>query len=67
MTTPEPPSLGYEVEMKIVNLGENYQTPKPGSEEFRQFSSVVESSMKNVFRRMPRYKRTIVDNIIRFV
>lgn len=66
MTTPEPPMLGYNVEIKIVNLGENYQAPKPGSEEYRQLSNVIENNLKNLFKRVPGYKKMIVENVIRY-
>lgn len=65
VTTPEPPMLGYNVEIKIVNLGENYQTPKPGTEEYRTFSNIIENNLRSIFKRVPGYKKMVVENVIR--
>lgn len=64
ITTPEPPGLGYNVEIKIVNLGENYKAPKPGTEEFKQFTNTLDNNLKNVFKKVPGYKRMVVENIV---
>lgn len=64
MTTPEPPGIGYNVEIKIVNLGESYKAPEPGSEEFRQFSNTIDDNLKSVFKKVPGYRKMTVDNIV---
>lgn len=64
ITTPEPPNLGYDLEVKIVNLGENYQVPKQNTAEFKELSNLIKNSFKNVFNKVPGYKDVIIENII---
>lgn len=65
MTTVEPPGIGYNLEIKIVNLGENYVVPKPGSEEYRSLTKTIDNNLRSVFKQVPGYKRMVVENIVK--
>lgn len=63
ITTQEPPGLGYNIEVKIVELGENFHAPKPGTIEFEDLSNTINNNFKPVFNRIPGYKSMHVEDI----
>lgn len=63
MTTTEAPGLGYKVEVKLVDLGENFEIPTKGSVQYDGLSNTITDNFKPVFDKLPGYRRIVVDNI----
>ncbi|XP_078043273.1 DOMON-like domain-containing protein nahoda isoform X2 [Augochlora pura] len=55
MTTPAPPRLHYNVEVKLVNLGDGFTAPTPGSSDFEVISNTISDSFGPVFENLPGY------------
>lgn len=63
LTTPEPPKIGYNVQVKIVELGDNFQIPKPDSLEYEDLSNTIRDNFKPVFENIPGYRRITVEDL----
>lgn len=63
MTTTESPGLGYNVQVKLVDLGENFNLPSPGSLQYNDLSNSIEDNFKPVFTKLTGYRRIIVQDI----
>ncbi|GLV40155.1 nahoda [Carabus blaptoides fortunei] len=64
MTTPEPPAIGYNLQVRIVNLGENYQIPKKDTPEFKVLADMIRNNFKDVVNKVPGYKDLIIENLV---
>lgn len=63
LTTPEPPSFDYSMEVKIVDLGDNFHAPAPGTVQFEELSSIINDNVKPLFKKLPNYKQLVVQDI----
>ncbi|XP_015589186.1 uncharacterized protein LOC107264912 isoform X5 [Cephus cinctus] len=51
-----PPRLFYEVEVKLVNLGDGFQTPAPESPDFQEISNTIANSFgPSLSNKLPGY------------
>lgn len=62
-TTPEPPGLAYNLEFKIVDLGENFVAPKPGTQGYDDLTNSISDNFEPLFKKIPGYKRIVVDDL----
>jgi hypothetical protein len=60
-STAAPPRLSYNVEVKLVNLGENFQIPKPGSTEFDILANTVSSGFSGALGKLPGFYKLHVN------
>lgn len=51
------------MKVKIVELGENFKAPKPGTLEYEELSNTITDNFKPIFQKLPGYKRIVVDNL----
>lgn len=63
MTTTEAPGLGYNVEVKLVQLGENYKAPTKGSVQYDDLSNSITENFKPVFDKLTGFRRINVEDI----
>lgn len=63
ITTPAPPRLFYEVEVKLVNLGAGFKAPEYGSQDFDDISNKISSSFSPALEKVPGYHGLRVDNL----
>lgn len=63
MTTTEAPGIGYNVEVKLVELGENFILPTKGSLQFDDLSNTIADNFKPVFSKLPGYRRIVIEDI----
>lgn len=63
LTTTESPGLGYNVEVKLVDLGENFEIPQQNSLQYEDLSNSIADSFKPVFTKLPGYRRVVVETI----
>lgn len=64
MTTPEPPGIGYNLQVRIVNLGENYHVPEKDTAEFKVLADMIKNNFKDIASKVPGYKDLIVENLV---
>lgn len=62
-TTPEPPGLGYDLQFKIVDLGENFVPPQKGTPDYETLSNTIADSFVPLFKKIQGYKKVIVKNL----
>lgn len=62
-TTPEPPGLGYDLQFKIVDLGENFVAPRKGTPDYETFSNSIADSFAPLFKKIPGYKKVIIKDL----
>lgn len=62
-TTPEPPGLGYDLEFKIVDLGENFVAPRKGTPDYETLSNSIADSFAPLFKKIPGYKKVIIRDL----
>merc|ERR1712083_659222 len=46
-TTPKPPQLMYPARLKFINLGQNFNLPREGSEEFTDLQQKISRGLRN--------------------
>lgn len=63
VTTTESPGLGYTLEVKLIELGENFVAPKPGTIEYEDLSNSISNNFQPVFRNLPGYRRVVVEDL----
>ncbi|KAK4296451.1 hypothetical protein Pmani_031050 [Petrolisthes manimaculis] len=63
-TTPRPPQLHYEVEMKLTGVGSNYEIPEPGSTTWIQLTDRVRDSVEGALKDVPGYEATEVVEVV---
>lgn len=63
MTTPAPPRLFYDVEVKLVNLGEGFKAPLPGSPDFEDVSNTITENFEPSLVKLPGYYKLRLDEI----
>jgi len=54
-STASPLRLSYNVEVKLVNLGENFQIPTSGSPEFDILANTVSSGFSGALGKLPGF------------
>lgn len=62
-TTPEPPGLAYNLEFKIVDLGENFVAPKVGTPDYETLTNTISDNFEPLFKKIPGYKRIVVEDL----
>lgn len=62
-TTPEPPGLRYDLEFKIIDLGENFAAPRKGTPDYETLSNSIGDSFVPLFRKIPGYKKIIIKDL----
>jgi hypothetical protein len=60
-STAAPPRLSYNVEVKLMNLGENFQIPKPGTSEFDILANTVSSGFSGALGKLPGFYKLHVN------
>lgn len=55
LTTPAPPRLHYTVEVKLINLGDGFMAPTPGSPDFEIISNRISDSFTPLLDKLPGY------------
>lgn len=60
LTTPAPPKQGYDVEVKLIKLGQNYQAPLPGTTEFEILAKQVSTGFERALRKLPGFQSMTV-------
>lgn len=63
LTTQEPPGLDYNVKVKIIDLGENFQVPKHGTIQYEELTNSIDENFQPLFKKIPGYKRLIIEDI----
>lgn len=64
-TTPAPPRLHYDIEVKLVNLGDGFVAPAQGSPDFEVISNTISDSFGPVFEKLPGYYQVRLDELRR--
>lgn len=67
LTTPEPPSIGYSLRVKIVDLGENFHTPHQGTVEYDDLSNTINENFKPIFTKIQGYKKLTIEDLQAYV
>lgn len=62
-TTPRPPQLHYEVEVKLTGVGSNYNIPEPGTTSWIQLTDRVRDSVEGALKDVPGYEATEVTQV----
>lgn len=62
-STPAPPRLHYDIEVKIVNLGDGFVAPTPDSVDFEMISNMISGSFGPVFEKLPGYYQVRLDEL----
>ncbi|XP_066143136.1 uncharacterized protein [Euwallacea fornicatus] len=62
-TTTEVPGLSYTVEVKLIELGENFVAPKPGSVQYHDLSNSISNNIGPVFKGLAGFRRVLVDDL----
>lgn len=64
-TTTAPPRLHYDIEVKLVNLGDGFIAPAPDSPDFEVISNTISESFGPVFEKLPGYYQVRLDELRR--
>lgn len=64
-TPPAPPRLYYDVEVKLVNLGDGFVAPSQGTPDFEMISNRISDSFGPVFSNLPGYYKVRLDELKR--
>ncbi|XP_032671335.1 uncharacterized protein LOC116844219 isoform X3 [Odontomachus brunneus] len=62
-STPAPPRLHYDIEVKLVNLGDGFKVPIPSSSDFELISNRISESFGPVFEKLPGYYQVRLDEL----
>lgn len=62
-TTPAPPRLGYNVAVKLTNLGENFALPATGSADYDNLVDTVQSGFKPVLGKVPGFSQLRLEHL----
>ncbi|XP_030757105.1 uncharacterized protein LOC115882976 isoform X4 [Sitophilus oryzae] len=62
-TTTESPGIDYKVQVKVVDLGENFVPPKPGTVQYDDLSNSISNNFQPVFKSLPGYRRIVIDQL----
>ena len=60
-TTAAPPRLSYDVEVKLVQIGENFQIPSPGTPDFDTLANTVSSGFGSALGKVPGFYKLNVN------
>lgn len=66
-TTLSPPRLHYDIEVKLVNLGDGFIAPTPDSPDFEVISNAISDSFGPVLEKLPGYYQIRLDELRRHV
>ncbi|KAK9694170.1 hypothetical protein QE152_g33703 [Popillia japonica] len=58
-----PNNLKYNVEIKIVELGENFKIPKPNSVDYEDLTNQINDNFKPLFKKIPGYRKFKITDI----
>lgn len=53
----EKPKLAYNVEVKLLNVGENFHAPEPGSADFDILANTVTAPFKMKLAKFPGFQK----------
>lgn len=62
-TTPRPPLLHYAVELKLVEVGENFEVPQPGTVSWRSITDRIKRSVEGAIQDIPGYQAAEVTKL----
>lgn len=57
----------YTLKVKIINLAENFNAPKPGTKEYEDLSTQISNSFAGVLNNKPGYHKISVMNLEKYV
>jgi len=57
-STPAPSRLVYSVGVKLMNLAESFEAPKPGTAEFNNLAVTISDSFNGILSSIPGYYKT---------
>lgn len=63
VTTPLPPRLFYDVEVKLVGIGKNYRAPSPGSQDFEDISNKITESFTPALKKVLGFHQLRLDQL----
>ncbi|KAI5708966.1 hypothetical protein M8J76_007174 [Diaphorina citri] len=64
-SAPTPPRLQYNVEVKLVKLGENFEVPAPGSQDFSILANTVSNGFTKALAKLPGFHKMSVYDFTR--
>lgn len=53
----EKPKLVYNVQVKLLNVGENFHAPAPGSPDFDSLANTVTTGFKKKLSKFPGFQK----------
>lgn len=59
--------LSYNVEVKLLNVGENFHAPQPGSADFDNLANTVASNFRKKFTKFPGFHKMDVTQFFQCV
>lgn len=59
----EKPTLQYNVEIKLLNVGENFHAPAPGTPDFDILANTVSAGFKKKLSKFPGFQKL---NVLQF-
>ena len=63
LTTPAPPRLFYNLQVKLVNLGENFKIPPPGTSDFDTLSNQIGNNFEGILGNVPGFHKIEVNDL----
>lgn len=60
-TTPAPPRLSYNMAVKLVNLGEGFKAPAPGSKGYDVLANTITSGFHGVLAKVPGFHKLQIE------
>jgi len=66
-STPAPSRLVYAVAVKLMNLGESYEAPKPGTVEFNNLAATISDSFNGILSSQTGYYKTEILGFEKYV
>lgn len=62
-----PGLASYTLKVKIINLAENFNAPKPGTKEYEDLSNQISDSFAGILNNKPGYHKISVMNLEEYV
>jgi hypothetical protein len=66
-TTPSPARLFYDIEVRLVNLGDGYKAPLPGSLDFQDISNTISGSFSPALEKVPGFHQLNLSELRKYV
>lgn len=63
VTTAAPPRLFYNLQVKLINLGENFKIPPAGTSDFETLSNQIGNNFEGVLENVPGFHKIEVNDI----